>query len=153
MLACVFSALCLLLVASAAYDDVQIDSHRGTTVADVLSVDFNRTAVRFVTPDGTVVIPSGGVLYPSGLTAGDEVRVEYDTLNTELVKVQGRNFTLSFLPVGMSLAICWAIVGPAVWLLRRDNGEDDGADDGADDADRDVDGRRWIRLTARRSTN
>jgi hypothetical protein len=116
---CLFSGLCLLLLVSTWNDDRQIDSHEGHAVADVLSVSFNRTAVRFVTPDGTVAIPSTGVLYPIGLAAGERVRVEYDTRNTELVRVAGRDFRLALLPVGTSLAGCWALVGPSIWLLRR----------------------------------
>lgn len=119
VLGCVFSGLCLLVLVSSFRDDSQIDSHRGDAVADVLSVSFNRTAVRFVTPKGSVIIPSTGVLYPSGLAAGERVRVEYDTTNPELVRVAGRDFTLSFLPVGSSLVFCWLIVVPVVWLLRR----------------------------------
>lgn len=119
VLACVFSGLCLLVLAANWNDDRQIEGHEGTAVADVSSVAFNRTAVRFVTPDGTVVIPPTGVLYPTGLAAGERVRVEYDTQKPELVRVAGRDFTLAFLPVGTSLLVCWALVGPAVWLLRR----------------------------------
>lgn len=117
--ACVFSSLCLLLLVSTWNDDRQINAHEGRAVADVLSVAFNRTAVRFVTPDGTIVIPSMGVLYPTGLASGERVRVEYDTRNTELVRVAGRDFRLAFLPVGTALAVCWALVGPVCWLLRR----------------------------------
>ena len=73
---CVFSGLCLLVLVSSWYDDQQIDAHRGQAVADVLSVSFNRTAVRFVTPNGTVNIPANGVVYPIGLAAGERVRVE-----------------------------------------------------------------------------
>lgn len=116
---CAFSALCLLLLVSTWNDDRQIDAHDGRAVADVLSVSFNRTAVRFVTPDGTVVIPSMGVLYPTGLAAGEHVRVEYDTQNTELARVAGRDYRLAFLPTGMALAGCWLIAGPVCWLLRR----------------------------------
>ncbi|HEX5405227.1 MAG TPA: DUF3592 domain-containing protein [Pseudonocardiaceae bacterium] len=119
VLGCLFSGLCLLLLVATWRDDSQIDAHQGRTVADVLSVSFTRTAVRFVAPDGTVVIPTNGLLYPTGLAAGEQVRVEYDTKNTELVRVAGRDFRLAFLPVGMSLVICWAIVGPVVWFLRR----------------------------------
>lgn len=119
VVACVFSGLCLLLLASSWNDDRQIEAHEGTAVADVLSVAFNRTAVRFVMPDGTVVIPSTGILYPTGLAAGERVRVQYDTQNTELVRVAGRDFRLAFLPVGMSLLVCWAVAGPLFWLLRR----------------------------------
>jgi hypothetical protein len=118
-LGCVFSALCLLVLVGSWQDDGRIGNHEGAAVADVLSVSLGRTAVRFVTPDGTIVIPSTGVLYPTGLAAGDRVRVQYDTQNPELVRVAGRDFRLAFLPVGLSIVICWALVGPAVWLLRR----------------------------------
>lgn len=116
---CVFSGLCLLVLGSSWYDDQQIDAHRGLAVADVLSVSFNRTAVRFVTPNGTVNISSNGLLYPIGLTAGERVRVEYDTANTELVRVAGRDARLALLPVGTSLLACWALLVPSIWLLRR----------------------------------
>lgn len=116
---CVFTGLCLLLLVGAWHDDSQIDGHDGHAVADVLSVSFTRTAVRFVTPDGTVVIPTAGLLYPSGLASGERVRVDYDTRNTELVRVSGRDFRLGFLPVGLSLLVCWAVVTPSVWALRR----------------------------------
>jgi hypothetical protein len=116
---CLFSGLCVLLLVSTWNDDRQINAHEEHVVADVLSVSFNRTAVRFVTPDGTVAIPSTGVLYPAGLAAGERVRVEYDTRNTEIVRVAGRDFRLALLPVGTSLAGCWAVVGPLIWLLRR----------------------------------
>lgn len=116
---CAFSALCVLLLVASWNDDRQINAHEGRAVADVLSVAFNRTAVRFVTPNGAVVIPSTGVLYPTGLAAGEHVRVEYDTQNTELVRVAGRDYTLAFLPVAMALAGCWVIVWPVWWFLRR----------------------------------
>ena len=119
VLGCVFSGLCLLVLVSSWYDDQQIDAHRGQTVADVLSVSFNRTAVRFVTPNGTVIIPANGVVYPTGLATGERVRVEYDTANTELVRVAGRGWQLAFLPVGTSLLACWALLVPTIWLLRR----------------------------------
>lgn len=119
VLGCVVSALCVLVVVGAWLDDHRIDQSEGHAVADVLSVSFSRTAVRFVTPDGTVVIPPTGVLYPGGLAAGERVRVEYDTGNTELVRVAGRDFRLSFLPAGVTLVVCWAIVAPLLWLLRR----------------------------------
>jgi hypothetical protein len=118
---CLVTVLSLLVLVGSWLDDSQIDAHEGRAVADVLSVSVNRTAVRFVTPDGTVVIPSTGVLYPGRLTAGERVRVEYDTANTELVRVAGRDFRLALLPAGTSIAICWAVVGPLLWWLRRGN--------------------------------
>ncbi|HKN96416.1 MAG TPA: DUF3592 domain-containing protein [Pseudonocardiaceae bacterium] len=118
-LGCLVTVLSLLVLVGSWLDDSQIDAHEGRAVADVLSVSVGRTAVRFVTPDGTVVIPSTGVLYPGGLATGDRVRVEYDTANAELVRVAGRDFRLALLPVGLTIAISWAVVGPLLWWLVR----------------------------------
>jgi hypothetical protein len=126
-LACVFTGVCALLLVGAWRDDARIDAHEGHAVADVLSVSFSRAAVRFVTPDGTVVIPPTGVLYPTGLAAGERVRVEYDTRDTDLVRVAGRDFRLGFLPVGISVLATWAVAAPLVWLLRRTPPEPDTA--------------------------
>ena len=113
------SALALLVLYACWHDDRDITNHLGRTDADVLSVVFNRTAVRFVTPDGTVYIPPNGVLYPEGLTAGTRVRVEYDTLEPNMVRVAGRDFTLVFLPVGTTIAGTWIVATPLLWWLRR----------------------------------
>ena len=119
VLGCVFSGLCLIVLYSSWWDDHSIDANLGRAKADVLSVSFNRTAVRFVTPDGSVVIPPNGVLYPVGLATGEQVWVDYDTRNPDVVRVAGRHYQLSFLPVGSALAGTWIVVGPAVWWLRR----------------------------------
>ncbi|HEX3783350.1 MAG TPA: DUF3592 domain-containing protein [Pseudonocardiaceae bacterium] len=119
VLGCVIRALCLLVLYGCWHDDHDIDAHLGRTDADVLSVVFNRTAVRFVTPDGTIDIPPEGVLYPAGLAAGERVKVEYDTLDPDLVRVAGRDFTLAFLPIGSTIAGTWIVAGPLLWWLRR----------------------------------
>jgi hypothetical protein len=119
VLACVISALSLLVLYGCWHDDRDIDEHLGQTDADVLSVVFNRTAVRFVTPDGTVNVPPEGVLYPAGLAAGERVKVEYDTLDPDLVRVAGRSYLLALLPIGSTIAGAWLIAGPLLWWLRR----------------------------------
>jgi len=119
VLGSVFTGLCLLVLFASWRDDAAIDAHLGRADADVLSVAFNRTAVRFVSPDGTVYIPSMGVLYPSGLAVGERVRVEYDQANPELARVAGRDVRLAFLPVGAAILTTWALIGPALWVLRR----------------------------------
>jgi hypothetical protein len=115
----VISALSLLVLYACWHDDRDITGHLGRTDADVLSVVFNRTAVRFLTPDGTVYIPPNGVLYPEGLAAGERVKVEYDTLEPNMVRVAGRDFTLAFLPVGSTIAGTWVVIVPLLWWLRR----------------------------------
>jgi hypothetical protein len=119
LLGLAISALALLVLYACWHDDRDITNHIGRADADVLSVVFNRTAVRFVTPDGTVYIPPNGVLYPEGLVAGDRVKIEYDTLEPNMVRVAGRSFTLAFLPVGTTIAVTWAVVTPLIWWLRR----------------------------------
>ncbi|HEX3647581.1 MAG TPA: hypothetical protein VHV49_04085, partial [Pseudonocardiaceae bacterium] len=57
VLGCLVTVLSLLVLVGSWLDDSRIDAHEGHAVADVLSVSVGRTAVRFVTPDGTVVIP------------------------------------------------------------------------------------------------
>ncbi|WP_425434348.1 DUF3592 domain-containing protein [Lentzea fradiae] len=100
-------------------DDVAIEKHLGQAVAQVDSVAFNRTIVRYATPDGRVIIPSQGVLYPEGLSEGDNVRVEYDQTNPELVRVAGRTAVLSLLPVGTFLGSVWIVIAAVVTVLRR----------------------------------
>ena len=63
----------MLLVVGAWTEDAKIDGHTGHAEAKVVSVSFQRTLVRYQTPDGAEHIPSVGVLYPEGLSEGDTV--------------------------------------------------------------------------------
>ena len=100
-------------------NDRTIEEARGQSVAEVVDTSPIRTAVRFNTEDGRVFLPPNGVLYPSDLQVGQLVRVEYDARNPDLVRVAGRNWTVSLLPVASSLAVVWAVLLPAYYLLRR----------------------------------
>lgn len=100
-------------------NDRTITEARGQAVAEVVDTSPIRTAVRFNTEDGRVFLPPAGVLYPSDLQVGQLVRVEYDARNPDLVRVAGRTWTLSLLPVLSSLAVLWALVLPTYYLLRR----------------------------------
>jgi hypothetical protein len=109
----------VLLVLACWRDDAAIEKHMGRANAEVISVTFNRTVVRFGTPDGKVYIPSQGVLYPEGLEPGQVVRVEYDSSNPEITRVAGRTVSLAFLPVSTFLLAVWAVLLPLTWWLRR----------------------------------
>ncbi|SEP84730.1 Protein of unknown function [Lentzea xinjiangensis] len=115
----VVTLVCVLLPIACWRDDMAIEEHLGQAVAQVDSVSFNRTVVRYATPDGRVIIPSQGVLYPAGLRPGDNVRVEYDRTNPELVRVAGRGASLSLLPVGTFLVSVWLVIIAVVTVLRR----------------------------------
>lgn len=109
----------LVLVVAAITEDAKINSHTGRAVAEVVQVGFQRTLVKFQTPDGAEHIPSVGVLYPEALEEGQFVQVEYDQTNPELVRVAGRGASLTILPVGSTVLITWLVVIPGVWWVRR----------------------------------
>lgn len=113
------TVLCVGLLLAAIRDDSAITGHLGTANAEVDSVAFDRTIIRFETPDGIVHIPANGVLYPAGLATGDLVRVEYDTANPELARVAGRTATLTLLPLGTTVLVTWLVAGGLLWLLRH----------------------------------
>lgn len=113
------TALVLLSLAGAAVDDARIEADTGRATAEVLSASGLRTVVRFATPDGAVHTPQQGVAYPSGLQAGQLVRVEYAVADPEIVRVQGRSWVLGLLPANLVLVPLWLTAGPMAWWLRR----------------------------------
>lgn len=118
-LACVITFLGVVLVIAAWTEDIKIDGDIRYAYAEVVSDDFSRTLVRFYTSDGAEHIPEIGVLYPAGLKVGDVVQVEYRQDDPELVRVAGRGAFVTLLPVGLTLVVTWAVIGPTVWWLRR----------------------------------
>lgn len=113
------TGLGLLLIVAAWTEDAKIDRHTGYTAAKVVSVSFQRTLVRFQTPDGAEHIPSVGVLYPEQLKEGQVVLVEYDQTDPDLVRVAGRGVGITLLPVGTTVLVTWVIVLPLLWWLRH----------------------------------
>lgn len=88
----------VLLVVACFVDDQRIDADMGSAVATVSEVTARRAAVEFVTAEGRPVRPSTGVFYPTGLSEGQRVRVEYRRANPELVRVSGRSWTTAVWP-------------------------------------------------------
>jgi hypothetical protein len=119
LLGALITLIGVVLLGACVRDDMAIEGRMGQVTAEVVSVSFQRTVVRFATPDGSVHSPAQGVLYPDGLEPGQLVRVEYDTADPELARVAGRTFTLALLPIGTFLLGVWAVLLPLVWWLRR----------------------------------
>jgi multidrug resistance efflux pump len=109
----------VILLAACWRDDLMIEKRLGKATAEVVSVSFQRTVVRFATQDGAVHSPAQGVLYPEGLEPGQLVRIEYDTADPEVARVAGRTATLALLPIGTFLLTLWVVLFPLVWWLRR----------------------------------
>jgi uncharacterized protein DUF3592 len=115
----VITAFGVLLVVAAWSEDIRIDGDIGYANAEVTAVSYNRTVVRFYSPDGEEHTPETGVLYPADLQVGDRVQVEYQQSNPELVRVGGRGAFVTLLPVGIAVLAAWAVLAPATWWVRR----------------------------------
>ncbi|WP_447004592.1 DUF3592 domain-containing protein [Saccharothrix isguenensis] len=119
VLGAVVTLIGVILLAACWRDDLMIEERLGKATAEVVSVSFQRTVVRFATPDGAVHSPSQGVLYPEGLEPGQLVRIEYDTADPEIARVAGRTAALALLPISTFLLAVWAVLLPPAWWLAR----------------------------------
>lgn len=118
----------VLLVAGAWRDDLAIQHNMGVAQAEVLSAGPRRSTIEFVTPDRVTYRPELGVLYPSELSTGMRIYVEYDKNDPNLVRVQHRNAGLAIIPAGSIAVVGWLVAAIALaglaladrWLDRRD---------------------------------
>lgn len=117
--ATVISVLMVLLVFAAWRNDYLISSDKGVTTAEVLSAGRLRSAVIYVTPDGETHNPKVGVLYPTNLTAGERINVEYNRADPDLVRVAGRDVRVALLPALSVLVVVWLLALPTLWILGR----------------------------------
>ncbi len=118
-IATVISVLMVLLVLAAWRNDYEIEQHRGVTSGEVLSAGRLRSAVMYVTPDGVTHNPKVGILYPTNLTAGQRINVEYSTRDPDLVRVAGRDAQVAIIPAASVIVVTWALALPVLWLIRR----------------------------------
>ncbi|OIN79307.1 DUF3592 domain-containing protein [Mycobacterium malmoense] len=117
----------VLLVAGAWRDDLAIQHHMGVAQAEVLSAGPRRSTIEFVTPERVTYRPELGVLYPSQLSTGMRIYVEYNKNDPNLVRVQHRNAALAIIPAGSIAVVGWLIAAAALiglalldkWLGRR----------------------------------
>ena len=99
----------VLLVAGAWRNDLAIQRNMGVAQAEVLSAGPRRSTIEFVTPDRVTYRPELGVLYPSELTTGMRIYVEYNKKDPNLVRVQHRNAGLAIIPAGSIAVVCWLV--------------------------------------------
>ncbi|MFX1759257.1 Uncharacterised protein [Rhodococcus gordoniae] len=122
VVAVAISGLAVILFLGALRNDLTIRSDTGTAVAEVLSAGSLRSAVSFVTPDGVTHNPELGVLYPTGLTAGQRIAVEYARSDPDLVRVTGRDARVALIPTGSVIVVTWMIATPLLIRLGRKGG-------------------------------
>ncbi|MFI7118024.1 DUF3592 domain-containing protein [Amycolatopsis sp. NPDC049868] len=119
VVASLVTVLGVSLLFAAVRNDNSIEAQLGQATAQVESVTFDRTIINYATPDGIMHSPANGVLYPSGLAAGQLVNIEYDVGDPELARVAGRSAATTLLPLGSMIFFTWLIAGPLLWWIRR----------------------------------
>jgi hypothetical protein len=107
----------LLLVAGAWRNDLAINRNVGVAQAEVLSAGSRRSTIEFVTPERVTYRPELGVLYPSELSEGMRIYVEYNKKDPNLVRVQHRNAALAIIPAGSIAVVAWLTGAIALILL------------------------------------
>lgn len=95
-------------------NDREIESDPGRALATVTGVGMLRTTVDYQDGEGLYHSPPTGLLYPSELGEGQRVWVNYSKENPDLVKVEGREWTLSIIPA-LSVATVVLAVSAALW--------------------------------------
>lgn len=100
-----------VIIAGAYRNDAKIDANKATSVAEVISADRLHAAVNFVTPDGMLRNPKLGLLYPTHLSAGQRILVDYDATDPDsLARPVGRDAGLSLLPALSVIGVGWIVV-------------------------------------------
>ncbi|OMC14919.1 DUF3592 domain-containing protein [Mycobacterium sp. SP-6446] len=117
IVACLVTLQSVLLVAGAWRDDIAIQRNMGVAQAEVLSAGPRRSTIEFVTPERVTYRPELGVLYPSELSTGMRIYVEYNKRDPNLVRVQHRNAGLAIIPAGSIAVVAWLAAGAVLVAL------------------------------------
>lgn len=110
---------CGAVVGGAWWNDHKIEGDRGRALATVTAVSLTRTTVEFQDENGVFYSPPNGVLYPTGLGERQRVWVNYQRSEPELVKVEGRKWTLSIIPALSSAFVILLVTTGLWWLVTR----------------------------------
>lgn len=102
------------MVGGPALNDRTINADPGRALATVTGTDWLRTTVEYRDEDGIYHSPPTGLLYPTGLGEGQRVWVAYAKSDPDLVKVEGREWTLSVIPA-LSVALLATILAALLW--------------------------------------
>ena len=102
------------MVIGPALNDRTINEDPGRALATVTGTSWLRTTADYRDEEGIYHSPPTGLLYPTGLGEGQRVWVTYAKSDPDLVKVEGREWTLSVIPA-ISVALVTTVVAAVVW--------------------------------------
>lgn len=97
-------------------NDRAIEQDPGRALATVTGVTAWRTTVEYQDEQGMYHLPATGLLYPSGLGEGQNVWVTYARTDPDLVKVEGRGWSLAVIPAA-SVGIAATAVAALLWWV------------------------------------
>lgn len=97
-------------------NDRAIDAEPARAMATVRGESWMHTYVGFQDGSGIYHSPPTGLLYPTGLGVGQKVWVEYRASDPDLVRVEGRRWTLSIVPA-LSVVVVATVVAALLWWL------------------------------------
>ena len=97
-------------------DVYTIHKDSGRALATVTGVGRSRTTVDYRDERGVYHSPPDGLLYPTGLGKGQNVWVTYAKSNPDLVKVEGREWTLAIIPA-LSVGVVATLITAVLWKL------------------------------------
>lgn len=118
--------MCVAMVGGAYLNDRLIAEAPVRSLARVTSVGTLRTSVDFQDVHGALQSPETGLLFPTGLNEGQRVWVTYNSSRPDVVKVDGREWTLAFRPA-LSILLIGSLLAAAglaavAYVSRRSNG-------------------------------
>ncbi|GAB3691642.1 DUF3592 domain-containing protein [Corynebacterium nasicanis] len=102
------------MVIGPALNDRNIAADPGRALATVTGVSWLRTTIDYRDEEGIYHSPPTGLLYPTGLGEGQRVWVTYAKSDPDLVKVEGRAWTLSLIPA-CSVALVTTVIAAVLW--------------------------------------
>ncbi|MGJ0117878.1 hypothetical protein ACQ7HM_01625 [Williamsia sp. MIQD14] len=119
LIGAIVTIMMVVVVAGCYRDDSSIDAHRATATADVVTAGATKSTVRFYTESGELRSPRLGIFYPTELTAGQRISVEYDSTNPDLVRVAGRDASLAIIPAVSIAGYTWLLIVVVMVLLAE----------------------------------
>ena len=116
----IITLMAVVLFAGCVKNDAQINANKAVAVAEVSSADRLHAAAGFFTPDGKFHSPQLGLLYPTKLSVGERISVDYDASNPDgLVRPTGRNASLAIIPCLSLIVVGWAVIAVLMVLVAE----------------------------------